>query len=126
MLPVDAQITFLYTQDLQKSAYFYEDVLGLPLAVDQGSCRIYRLVDDKAYVGLCERAEQKPVAGIIFTIVTQDVDSWYHRITKHGVTCDGEPRTTEEYGIYHFFVNDPNGYLIEVQRFLQNPWDTGA
>lgn len=42
-LPVDAQITFLPVADLQRSAAFYEGALGLPLVVDQGTCRIYRV-----------------------------------------------------------------------------------
>lgn len=42
-LPLDAQITFLPVADLQRSAAFYEATLGLPLVVDQGTCRIYRV-----------------------------------------------------------------------------------
>ena len=42
----DQQITFLYTRDLAATARFYEDVLGLPLTVDQGDCRIYRVSAD--------------------------------------------------------------------------------
>ena len=122
-LPVDEQITFLYTQDIAKVAPFYEDVLGLELALDQGGCRIYRVVGHTGYVGICERATPRTPDGAIFTIVTQDVDGWYERITSKGVQCESAPKTTEEYGIYHFFVRDPNGYLIEVQRFLQDPWD---
>ena len=51
----DQQITFLYTRDLAATARFYEDVLGLPLTVDQGDCRIYRVSRD-GYVGFCQRA----------------------------------------------------------------------
>lgn len=123
-LPIDEQITFIYTRDLTKTIPFYEDVLGLQLALDQGSCRIYHTVGRKAYIGICEResAPEKP-QGIILTIVTQDVDGWYAQITGKGVACDGEPRMNESYGIYHFFCHDPNGYLIEIQRFASENWD---
>ena len=40
---IDQQVTFLYCQDLAKTAQFYEEVLGLTLVLDQGSCRIYRV-----------------------------------------------------------------------------------
>lgn len=123
MLPVDAQITFLYTKDLSKSVHFYEEALGLTLAVDQGSCRIYHIINRRSYFGICERATPRNPDGVIFTIVTQDVDSWYERIASHGYACEYAPRISEEYGIYHFFVKDPNGYLIEVQRFLDENWD---
>ncbi len=121
--PIDEQITFLYTRDLAQSASFYETVLGLTLVFDQSTCRIYHVTGQKAYIALCERpsAPEKP-QGLIFTIVTQDVDGWYRHLTSNGVVCDGEPRTTEAYGIYHFFFNDPNGYRFEVQRFLDPDW----
>lgn len=122
-LPIDEQITFLYCEDLAKTAPFYEDVLGLDLALDQGSCRIYHMVNHKAYIGICERATPREKDGVIFTIVTQDVDAWYERITSKGVECEYAPRMNETYGIYHFFVKDPNGYLIEVQRFAEINWD---
>lgn len=126
-LPVDSQITFVYTRDLEKTAPFYEDIMGFDLAVDQGSCRIYRVVGRDAYFGVCERdtAPEKP-EGIIITFVTQDVDGWYERITSKGWECEYSPRTNETYNIYHFFVKDPNGYLLEVQRFAEVDWDTSS
>jgi len=42
--PIDQQITFLYTRDLATTAQFYEEILGLRLALDQGDCRIYRAI----------------------------------------------------------------------------------
>jgi hypothetical protein len=35
--PIDQQITFLYTPDLTSTSQFYENVMGLPLALDQGT-----------------------------------------------------------------------------------------
>ena len=122
-LSVDEQITFLYCEDMAQTAPFYEQVLGLELAVNQGSCRIYHVVGRKGYVGICERATPRTKDGVIFTIVTQDVDAWYQRIISNGITCENAPKISEEYGIYHFFVKDPNGYLIEIQRFLDADWD---
>jgi catechol 2,3-dioxygenase-like lactoylglutathione lyase family enzyme len=122
-LPIDEQITFLYCEDIEKVAPFYEDVLGFELALNQGGCRIYHIVGRKSYVGICERATPRSKDGVIFTIVTQAVDAWYERITSYGVTCEHPPQTNETYGIYHFFVKDPTGYLIEVQRFLDVNWD---
>ena len=37
----DQLVTFLYTRDLEQSAVFYGETLGLPLVLDQGACRIY-------------------------------------------------------------------------------------
>lgn len=123
-LPIDAQITFVYSGDLARSARFYEDALGLPLAVDQGSCRIYRVLDRHAYLGICQR-EGAPVeaSNIIITLVTSDVDAFYERIIARGWECEHPPRRNDTYRIYHFFLRDPSGYLIEIQRFDREDWD---
>ncbi|MBU0495595.1 MAG: VOC family protein [Chloroflexi bacterium] len=121
--PIDQQITFLYTRDLARSARFYEEVLGLPLALDQGGCRIYR-VSAGGYVGICQRtdAPEQP-AGVILTLVTPAVDEWCEHLRAHGVVLEKEPAVNPDYGIYHCFLRDPNGYLVEIQRFLDLAWD---
>lgn len=123
-LPIQEQITFFYTRDLAASSHFYEDVLGLPLALDQGRCRIYRVAGQQAYLGVCERedAPQEPQR-VICTFVTPDVDGWYAHLQFRGVEPEHPPRVNEEYRIYHFFVRDPGGYLVEFQRFMDDPWD---
>jgi catechol 2,3-dioxygenase-like lactoylglutathione lyase family enzyme len=114
---IDQQITFLYTRDLAATARFYEEVLGLALALDQGDCRIYR-VSDGGYLGFCQRqsAPEEP-AGIILTLVTQEVDAWYEYLSERGVVFEKPPALNPKYEIYHCFLRDPNGYLIEIQRF---------
>ena len=123
-LPIDAQITFVYTSDLARSARFYEAVLGLELAVDQGSCRIYRVSHRQAYLGICQRDETpEDTSGLIITLVTSDVNAWYERIVSMGWVCEHSPRHNDRYQIYHFFLRDPSGYLIEIQRFDRADWD---
>jgi catechol 2,3-dioxygenase-like lactoylglutathione lyase family enzyme len=114
-------VTFLYTDDLSSTATFYEDVLGLELALDQGSCRIYA-TSPGAFVGFCERDEGATPAGVIFTLVTDDVDGAYEELAAAGVTFEKEPAYNGEYDIYHCFLRDPNGYLIEIQRFEDPDW----
>ncbi|MEJ1932377.1 VOC family protein [Nostoc sp. NIES-2111] len=119
--PIEQQITFLYTNDLTTAAQFYENKLGLELWLDQGSCRIYS-VCGSAYVGLCQISETSTLpsagkSGVIFTLVTQQVDEWYEYLKELGVEFEKPPTFNEKYKIYHCFLRDPNGYLIEIQRF---------
>jgi catechol 2,3-dioxygenase-like lactoylglutathione lyase family enzyme len=129
-LSIDQQITFLYTRDLETTARFYEEVLGLPLALDQGACRIYRVSGD-GYLGFCRRAEavEQPsgaLPGVIFTIVTDEVDEWYDFLCQRGVVFEKPPAVNPQCNIYHCFLRDPNGYLIEIQRFLDSDWSRQA
>lgn len=120
--PIDSQITFIYTQNLTQSADFYERLLSLPLWLDQTTCRIYQLTNS-AFLGICQVSntskgkliENPP--NLIITIVTQEVDAWYQTLSARGVIFDSPPSYNPTYRIYHCFLKDPNGYLIEIQRF---------
>lgn len=120
--PIDSQITFLYTHDLAQTAHFYEDIMGLQLKLDQGACRIYQISRD-SYFGFCQRAESTPssvesdLPPVILTIVASDVDEWYQYLLERNVRLEESPVTNHDYNIYHFFLRDPNGYLLEIQQF---------
>lgn len=118
-LPIHQQITFLMVRDLEATARFYRGLLGLPLAVDQGSCQIYRVVGD-AYLGFCERpGSVGSTGGVIVTLVTPEVDAWYEHLKGEGVSFEEAPSVNRAYNIYHCFARDPDGYLIEIQHFLE-------
>lgn len=120
--PIDQHITFLYTRDLATTAHFYEEIMELPMVLDQGTCRIYQVTED-SFMGFCERATapEKP-QGVIFTIVTHKVDLWHQVLSNKGVQFDKLPQLNTEYNILHCFLRDPNGYLIEIQQFLSREW----
>ncbi len=121
--PIDQQVTFLYTADLPQTAVFYETILELPLVLDQGVCRIYA-TGGGAFIGFCQHlsAGAAPPAGVILTLVSQDVDGWYAFLQKKGILFEKSPAFNEKFNIYHCFLRDPNGYLIEIQRFLDPNW----
>ena len=119
---IDQQVTFVYTRDLSTTVHFYEKVMNLPLVLDQGSCRIYRVSRD-GFLGFCERVEApKKPSGIIFTLVTHEVDEWHRYLSEQGVEFEKPPTHNPTYNIYHCFLRDPNGYLIEIQQFLDPAW----
>lgn len=117
----DSQITFCYTKDLKSTASFYEEVMELPMVLDQGGCRIYR-VSSSSFLGFCQRVETGTPDGVILTLVTEDVDGWYSRLSEKGVDFQKEPAFNPDYNIYHCFLKDPNGYSIEIQRFEDPRW----
>ncbi|WP_341527545.1 VOC family protein [Nostoc sp. UHCC 0302] len=119
--PIEQQITFLYTHDFTTSTRFYEDKLGLELWLDQGTCRIYS-ISGSAYLGLCQINEtsippNNKQPSVIFTLVTPQVDEWFEYLKGRGIEFEKPPILNKKYNIYHCFLRDPNGYLIEIQRF---------
>ncbi len=120
--PFSQQITFLNTEKLEETARFYEEILQLPLALDQGNCRIYQ-ASPGGYLGFCQNiGAPECTPGIILTLVTEDVDEWHRNLSKRGVTFEKPPAHNKKYNIYHCFLRDPNGYLVEIQRFEDPRW----
>ncbi len=120
---VDQQVTFVYCRDLAACAGFYADVLGLELAIDQGGCRIFRVAGE-AFVGLCRCRGDHSVSrdGVTLTFVTEDVDGWHAHLAEQGVEILAPPSESVEFRIYRFFARDPEGHLLEFQRFLSDDW----
>ena len=123
---IEQQITFLYTQDLDETARFYEELLGLQLKLDQGSCKIYTITQN-SFLGFCQRANAgqeipKHPDDVIFTLVTHEVDAWFTFLEKQEVNIEKPPAFNPKYNIYHCFLRDPNGHLIEIQEFLDPTW----
>lgn len=113
-------ICFFGTEDLQKTHDFYSLQLGLTLERDQGICHIYR-VPGGGGLGFCShmpvvQREKSP----IITLITDDVDAVYLDLLKEGLEPLHAPQENPKFLIYHFFVRDPNGYLVEVQKFLDS------
>ena len=112
----DQTITFLHTTDIKRTAQFYEKTLELLLVRDQGVCRIYKTSAD-GYLGFCTHLEAPVSNGIILTLVTPNVDTWYKTLLAKGVEIVNPPAHNSKYQIYHFFFKDPNGYTLEIQHF---------
>lgn len=116
---INQQITFLHAQDLEETRKFYTEVLGLTLARDQGVCLIFEITQS-AYLGFCAHIEPIPPGRkVILTLVSDDVDGWYTALKESGQNIIDPPTANPKYEIYHFFIPDPNGYWIEIQRFDQ-------
>lgn len=111
-------ITFLYYRDLPAAMRFYENVLGLTLAIDQGWSKIYRITSN-GYVGLVDETRGShrahPVKPVQLCIRVEDVDAWYAWVATQGVEGLRGPKISTELKIKVFVFNDPEGYQIEVQ-----------
>lgn len=121
MTVFDSMITFCRTKDMEETHRFYNGLLELPMALDQGRCRIYR-VSSGGFIGFCEGTEPDPENTVMITLVTDDVDGWFARIASKGHPVIKAPAMNSEFRIYHCFVRDPSGYTVEIQRFEDPRW----
>jgi catechol 2,3-dioxygenase-like lactoylglutathione lyase family enzyme len=119
--PIQAAITFLKTRDLDATTDFYTRILGLRLALDQGACRIFA-ARQGAYLGFCLTDGPTGSGEVILTLVVADVDAACAQLEAAGVVIETRPRANPRFQIYQFFARDPNGYLLEFQRFLDPAW----
>ncbi len=124
---ITQQVIFVYSSDMERSAAFYRDVLGLREVLDQGQCRIFRTAGE-AFLGICRTRKGRSVTrdGVVLTFVTDDVDGWHRRLVEHNLEVLGPPSESAEFKVYGFFARDPDGHLIEFQRFLNPDWPAPA
>ena len=117
-------ITFIYVSDLNRSKIFYEDIMGFSLRLDQGTCRIVETNQKGGgLLGYCARDQKSaPADNLIVTLVTSSVDEWYDYLSGCGVDIPRPPKLNQNYNIYHFFFNDPDGYKLEIQEFRDPAW----
>ena len=112
-------IVFFGTSDLEATHRFYHDALELALERDQGLCRIYQ-VPGGGKIGFCTHLEKvNGKKSPLLTLVTPEVDEWYRRLKEKGIQVEVPPVENPLFGIYHFFLQDPNGYTVEIQRFVE-------
>ncbi|HUV21222.1 MAG TPA: VOC family protein [Gammaproteobacteria bacterium] len=115
---ISMQISWVYTQDPDSTAIFYAEALGLKCIREEDGARIFATAANAA-IGVCAAFADRVVEpkGGMISLVCNDVDAWYQRLVDKGVTIAGPPHRLERFGIYTFFVTDPNGYVIEFQQF---------
>jgi predicted enzyme related to lactoylglutathione lyase len=113
-------LTFFYYKDHEKAAEFYEKIMGFQLIQDQKWAKIFK-VNDNAYMGCVDgnigyhkSSEAKPV---MLTIIVDDPDEWYRHFKENGVETINEPRDDKELNLRIFLLKDPEGYVIEIQKF---------
>ena len=115
--PIQGQITFLPTNDLHATDAFYRGLLGLPLVRDQGVCRIYA-TGTGAYLGFCYRGYAVPDSyRVVLTLLVDDVEGACARLGTQGAEMVSAPAHSQRYAALTAFLRDPNGYLVELQRF---------
>lgn len=118
--PHELAITFLYYRDLPRAFAFYRDVLGLPLAIDQGDLAKILRIAPGAHVGLVDEARGmnrwQAEKCVQLCIRVADVQAWYAYLQEMAVDNLSKMFENEKLGIRAFVFRDPEGYQIEIQQ----------
>jgi len=139
-------MTLINTEDMARSRRFYEEGLQLPVRQDRGAVVFYAL--NAAGATLCvaeivvasnrggERGiwhaqppwihpstPQRDMIGhwqdtVMLCLLTDDVDGHVQRLEEHGYRIEQQPREQLMFGYYSALVRDPDGHLVQLQRFL--------
>jgi hypothetical protein len=107
-------IVFFRTEQERRVVEFYRERLDAETWLDQDGCTILRVGGFK--FGFCGR-ETTDDCGIVTVYVADRnrVDTLYDRLDD---CARDPPEENDQYDIYQFFAEDPDGRTVEVQTFL--------
>ncbi|MBK6489507.1 MAG: VOC family protein [Gemmatimonadetes bacterium] len=121
---IRASNLFLYYRDLDRATEFYRGTLGMELVADYDMARIFRMTEDSYLIlvdatkGMHTADEPKSIA---VALVTDQLEQWHAYLATKGIA----PKSTfaPKPGRAHdgFVIEDPEGYLLEFERFNQHP-----
>lgn len=112
---------FYYYRDVDAAWDFYTRVLGLETVADYGFAKILR-VAAASYLTLVDASKGMHSADepktVTLALVTEDVEAWWAYLSEQGVPVRsplGEVDTARAHN--GFVAVDPEGYLLEFERF---------
>jgi len=107
-------IVFFGTENHDEVVQFYTDQMDAQVWLEQTACTI--LKHGNMLLGFCESDETETEGVVTFFYGDREgVDEMHDRLADR---ARGPPEENEEFDIYQFFADDPDGRTVEVQTFL--------
>jgi catechol 2,3-dioxygenase-like lactoylglutathione lyase family enzyme len=112
---------FYYYRDVDAAWNFYTRVLGLETVADYGFAKILR-VAASSYLTLVDASKGMHTADepktVTLALVTEDVEAWWTYLSEQGVPMRSPLGAVDTARAHNGFVAvDPEGYLLEFERF---------
>jgi predicted enzyme related to lactoylglutathione lyase len=125
---IEAVNAFYYYDDVEAAWAFYTDVLGLETVADYGFAKILQ-VAPASLLTLVDAAEGMHTAdepkSVTLAIVTDEVEDWYAHLKARDVPMWAELSVQEGSAHDGFVAIDPEGYLLEFERFNEHDENDG-
>ena len=120
----------LFTEDLERSKAFYQDVFGLRLIFEDENSAVFRFANTSINVLRAEAAAQLVSPGavadrnagarLVFTIGVDDVDAVCAELAAHGVELLNGP-LNRPWGVRTASFTDPGGHIGRSPRKCPGP-----
>jgi catechol 2,3-dioxygenase-like lactoylglutathione lyase family enzyme len=113
------------TDRMEETRDFYVNLLGFVVGTVHPGWYIQLVspTDPRLQLGIVRRdaeftpkAFQRPADGVIISVQVDDVDAVHAAAAKRGFQI-AQALRTEDFGMRHFMVVDPNGLLVNVLAF---------
>lgn len=120
-MELPGSIVFLPVTDIEATRRFYHDLLGLPIAQKQGE-NLYIFDTGCGGWGFCAYADGRaPLSGprgVCLSLNLPDNDAVTARYEELKERCKvyKAPARHPDFPVYSFFLQDPDGYLVEFQK----------
>jgi len=121
MFKYSSNVTFIYYNDLEYGSNFVENILELPLVMDQGFARIYQ-INKTSFLGIAQLKDKIEYTGNRNTLVsfnTDDVRKEFKRVSNLDVKGLTKIQHMEQIPLDSFFFKDKEGHDFEIQHFLK-------
>lgn len=121
---IRASNLFLYYENLTEAVDFYSTTLGMEVVADYEMAFILRVTSDSYLIlvdasrGMHSADEPKTVA---LALLTGQLGEWYAYLKSKNVKMKFEYQPKEGSAHNGFVAVDPEGYLLEFERFNQHP-----
>jgi catechol 2,3-dioxygenase-like lactoylglutathione lyase family enzyme len=121
---IRANNLFLYYKDLKAAGEFYSNTLGMEIVADYQMALILRMTHD-SYLILVDAAKGMHTADepktVALALLTDQLDEWYDYLKAQNVNIKYTYKPKAGSAHDGFVIVDPEGYLLEIERFNQHP-----
>lgn len=115
-----SQVTFLYFEDIQIAADFFEGILGFERVMDTGWAYVWRTTG-KAFVGAVDEKHTTLNidcrGGLLVSLTVDNIEEVHAHLVKSGIEDITDIYIGEEIPIKSVFLTGPAGYKFEIQQF---------
>lgn len=115
-----SQVTFLYFEDIQEAADFFEGILGLERVMDTGWAYVWRTAG-KAFVGAVDEKHTtldiQCRGGLLVSLTVDNIEEVHAHLKASGVKDVADIYDGQEIPIRSVFCTGPAGYKFEIQQF---------